>query len=980
MKIQQKHWFGSVRSLVAAVAAVFALSVFSPARAGNLPWEIWALSGYPSIQALTNSGTLNNTPDVVWIITNSFDTFNVGTTDDHADNYSSRVRGFLQVPETGTYELFLSSAEESQLSLSTDSNPANLAVIAQETNSGAPLFSGPRLAQRTSPPLNLVKGQSYYLEVLHTAADSGSDWIRVGWQTPEGVQQIIPALYVLPWSPNATTPVISDQPQGINLVEGNPLTLTATVQALQPATLQWFKNGQILAGQNVQSIVYPSADPTNAGVYYLQVTDANNNTVISSNATVTVQLDTTPPTLASTELNSKSNLLTVVFSKILNSASATNLSNYSLNNDVTLSNATLAPDGLTVTFNTSNLTPGQTGFVLFVSGVTDRFGNIISPVNAPVDLVWTETFSGGPGYFTAANNNHANGNNFDYSFSINAGGSVGELGGTFVRTTTASAAYLADPSLGGSISLANNVVIRGQIYIHNIAANGNFFFGFTSTNGFGSSFGIQLAEPNSAFAPNFRGQAIAGGTSSAKYPITPELTEQFNLSWNAASGVLTATVGSQTFYSTNISAASQTYNNFVIAALGANSIIQADSVLLYFDNLTYSVGSVRAAPVAAGPTLGVTVQQPVNGEVFPLGSSISLVAQALTAGQPVAEVQFYEQPQAGGNPVKIAETTNSAPTNTGFTAIWNGVAQGSYSLTTRAITTDSLIATSAPVSIYVVVPQGLTPVTEPFAGGLGRFQTQVNSQSLGNSFGFSNTGNAGGAAAGEAGGLFIRSTTPAYLADTNSGTLYPQVSDLNFSGQLYLQNNNWNGTAFIGYVNHANFSAQFGIDINEPNTTSGTAFRGSVVFGSDSSGSINLPPGTPINYSLHWSSSNQTVTGTLAGQPVSFAHVPLTEVFDQVTIGTLGNGTVDNTAQLTLFADDLNYTTVLPAPRLSINGSGGQIQLSWPATGFKLQHSSSLGVGASWIDDNATVNYSGGISSANETPGNNTIFWRLVSQ
>ena len=980
MKIQQKYWFGSVRSFVTVVAALFALTVSTSARAGNLPWEIWALSGYPSIQALTNSGTLNNTPDAVWTITSTFDTYNVGNTDDHADNYSSRVRGFLQVPETGTYQLFLSSAEESQLSLSTDSNPANLVIVAQETNSGAALFSGARLAQRTSPPLNLVKGQSYYLEVLHTAADSGSDWIRVGWQTPEGVQQIIPALYLLPWSPNATTPSITGGPSGVSVVQGNPFTLTTTVQALQPATFQWYKDSQPVAGENVQSLAVAEADTTNAGQYYLVVTDANSNVATSSTATVTVQLDTTPPTVVSTELNSKTSQLTVVFSEKVNPATAINLGNYALNNGVTLSGAVLAADGLTVTFNASGLAPGQTGFVLSVSGVTDRYGNVISPINARVNLVWTETFSGGPGYFTAANNNHANGNNFDYSFSINAGGSVGELGGTFVRTTTASAAYLADPSLGGAISLSNNVVIRGQVYIHNIAANGNFFFGFTSTNGFGSSLGIQLAEPNTAFAPNFRGQAIANGTSSAKYPIAPEVAEPFNLSWNAASGVLTATVGSQTFYSTNTSAASRTYTNFVIAALGANSIIQADSVLFYFDNLTYSVGSVRAAPVAAGPTLGATVQQPVDGEVFPLGTSISFVAQALTAGQPVAKVEFYEQPLGGGGLVKIAETTNSAPTNTSFAAIWNGVPQGGYSLTARAITTDSIIATSAPVSVYVVAPQGLSSVTEPFAGGLGRFLTQLNSQSLGNNFGFSNTSNAGGAAAGEAGGLFIRSTSPAYLADTNSGTLYPQLSDLDFSGQLYLQNNNWNGTAFIGFVNHTNFSSRFGININEPNAGSGTAFRGNVVFGSDSSATINLTPGTPISYSLHWSSTNQTVTGTVGGQPVSFTHVPLTEVFDQAAIGTLGNGTIDNTAQLTLFVDDLSYTTVLPSPHLSINLSGGQIQLSWPTTGFKLQHSSSLGAGASWIDDSAPVNYSGGISSANETPGSNTIFWRLVSQ
>src|ERR1700744_1773912 len=107
MKIQKFFWSGHLKSVVIALVAL--QSIFS-ARAGNLPWEIWALSGYSSIADLTSSGTLNNTPDAIYTITNSFDTFNVGSTDDHADDYSSRVRGFLQVPESGTYYLFLSSA------------------------------------------------------------------------------------------------------------------------------------------------------------------------------------------------------------------------------------------------------------------------------------------------------------------------------------------------------------------------------------------------------------------------------------------------------------------------------------------------------------------------------------------------------------------------------------------------------------------------------------------------------------------------------------------------------------------------------------------------------------------------------------------------------------------------------------------------------------------------------------------------------
>ncbi|MEI9865048.1 MAG: hypothetical protein WDN00_10935 [Limisphaerales bacterium] len=256
----------------------------------------------------------------------------------------------------------------------------------------------------------------------------------------------------------------------------------------------------------------------------------------------------------------------------------------------------------------------------------------------------------------------------------------------------------------------------------------------------------------------------------------------------------------------------------------------------------------------------------------------------------------------------------------------------------------------------------------------------MNSQSLGNNAGFSNTGNAGGAVTGEAGGLFVRSTSPAYLADTNTGLLYPQLSDLDFSGQLSVQNNNWNGSAFIGYANRTNVAARFGLSINEPNASSGTAFRANVVFGSASSVAINLPPGTPVSYSLHWSSASQTVTGTVAGTPVSFSYIPLTESFDQLVLGTLGNATVDNTAQINLFVDDLNYTTVLAAPSLSISFSGGQVQLSWATAGFKLQHSDILGAGATWTDDNTAVNSNSGIFSVSETPATTTTFWRLVSQ
>ncbi|MEI9865049.1 MAG: Ig-like domain-containing protein [Limisphaerales bacterium] len=144
---------------------------------------------------------------------------------------------------------------------------------------------------------------------------------------------------------------------------------------------------------------------------------------------------------------------------------------------------------------------------------------------------------------------------------------------------------------------------------------------------------------------------------------------------------MTAQVGSQTFYTTNLTAATRTYTSLTIAAYGANSIDATRQALIYFDNLTYSIGAVRAAPNATGATIGVTLQSPANGQIYPQATPVSFTAQALTAGQPVAKVEFYEQPIGGGGLVKIAEATNSSPTNIVFAAAWNGVALGGYKLT-----------------------------------------------------------------------------------------------------------------------------------------------------------------------------------------------------------------------------------------------------------------------------------------------------------
>ncbi|MEI9962983.1 MAG: hypothetical protein WDM76_18260 [Limisphaerales bacterium] len=118
--------------------------------------------------------------------------------------------------------------------------------------------------------------------------------------------------------------------------------------------------------------------------------------------------------------------------------------------------------------------------------------------------------------------------------------------------------------------------------------------------------------------------------------------------------------GQPDFLQHNLSAATRTYSSLSIAAYGANSIDGTRKALIYFDNLTYSIGAVARGAGGQRPTVGVTIQLPLNGQVFAQDTPVQLSAQALTADQPITKVEFYEQPIGSGDWVKIGETINPA--------------------------------------------------------------------------------------------------------------------------------------------------------------------------------------------------------------------------------------------------------------------------------------------------------------------------------
>lgn len=106
---------------------------------------------------------------------------------DWADNYGTRIRGYVHPPVSGAYVFWIASDDNGELWLSSDEDPGHKEKIAS-----VPDFTSPRQydkhASQQSKPMELKAGRRYYIEALQKEG-GGGDNISVGWQLPSGVQE-----------------------------------------------------------------------------------------------------------------------------------------------------------------------------------------------------------------------------------------------------------------------------------------------------------------------------------------------------------------------------------------------------------------------------------------------------------------------------------------------------------------------------------------------------------------------------------------------------------------------------------------------------------------------------------------------------------------------------------------------------------------------------------------------------------------------
>jgi hypothetical protein len=164
---------------------------------GFISREVWTGIGGTSVANLP----LGTTPN----LTDTLPSFEAPA--NWADNYGTRLRGYITAPVTGNYTFWIASDDNSELWLSINDNPANKLKIASVLD-----YTESRQWNKytnQSATISLTQGQRYYIEALQKEG-GGGDNLAVGWAKPGEANfvpsEVIPGWALSPFNETAVTP------------------------------------------------------------------------------------------------------------------------------------------------------------------------------------------------------------------------------------------------------------------------------------------------------------------------------------------------------------------------------------------------------------------------------------------------------------------------------------------------------------------------------------------------------------------------------------------------------------------------------------------------------------------------------------------------------------------------------------------------------------------------------------------------------
>jgi hypothetical protein len=114
-----------------------------------------------------------------------------------ADNYGTRLSGYVVAPVSGSYVFWIAGDDSCELWLSSDDTPVNkvrIATITGWTNSR----EWTKYASQQSAAVVLTAGARYWIEALQKEG-GGGDHVAVGWRLPDGtLERPIPGTRLMP--------------------------------------------------------------------------------------------------------------------------------------------------------------------------------------------------------------------------------------------------------------------------------------------------------------------------------------------------------------------------------------------------------------------------------------------------------------------------------------------------------------------------------------------------------------------------------------------------------------------------------------------------------------------------------------------------------------------------------------------------------------------------------------------------------------
>lgn len=389
--------------LALGLGAILAQAAAPPTPQGFITEKVWLdIGGGTAVTDLTGNTRFPNSPDITSY--RSFfelyggDDINTGAPGDLYNNAGSQLIGYFYPETTGDYIFYVCSDDGGNLYLSTDGDPANKKLIAQEAGwSGVRNYSGigggstveakcsltftgtqwPTKAPEGGAKITLTAGRAYYIEALAKEGGGGENLSA----SLDGVLPI-PGSMLSTFDKSNGPLTIKTQPQSVTLNEGAPASFSVVVDGTPPYAYQWKKDGTDIADATRASYSIARVSRTDNGAKFTVAITGGQGSLTSAQAALTVNFDATAPTIVSASSSATFDTVRVVFSEPMDPTSAAVASNYKIDNGVTVTAAALAgaPGSAldnTVVLTTSKQPSGST-FTLTVNGVKDAPGNTIA--------------------------------------------------------------------------------------------------------------------------------------------------------------------------------------------------------------------------------------------------------------------------------------------------------------------------------------------------------------------------------------------------------------------------------------------------------------------------------------------------------------------------------------------------------------------------------------------------------------------------